>query len=226
MIKLILADLDGTLTEDKGVYKISIEALEALRRAENMGIKIALVSGNSYPVLRGLHNYLGITGGVVAENGCIVYYGKKVKLCKKIDICILNEFREKFKLKDSWQNEYRECDFGFIPANLTEEMIRWAKDKNVYINTSGYAVHIALNPAGKSVGVRKLLELHGLKKEEVAAIGDSLTDIDMFKEAGLRAAVGNADEKLKKEADVILNLKSGNGVKEFINYIMDGKIWN
>ncbi len=120
----------------------------------------------------------------------------------------------------------RECDFGFTPANLTEEMIRWAKDKNVYINTSGYAIHIALNPAGKSVGVRKLIELHGLKKEEVAAVGDSLTDIDMFKEAGLRAAVGNADEKLKKEADIVLNLKSGNGVKEFINYIMDGKIWN
>ncbi len=110
MIKLILADLDGTLTEDKGVYKISIEALDALRRAENTGIKIALVSGNSYPVLRGLHNYLGITGGVVAENGCVIYYGKKIKLCKKMDINILSEFRENFKLKDSWQKENATLD--------------------------------------------------------------------------------------------------------------------
>jgi hydroxymethylpyrimidine pyrophosphatase-like HAD family hydrolase len=74
------------------------------------------------------------------------------------------------------------------------------------------------------VGVRKLIELHGVKKEEVIGIGDSLTDLDMFKEVGIKVAVGNAEEELKKEADIILNLKSGEGVKELVTMILEGKL--
>lgn len=224
MIKLVLTDLDGTLTEDRGIYKVSLDAIKYLRLLEERGIKVALVSGNSYPVLRGLHNYLGFSGGVVAENGCVVFYKQKIRVCKPMDRQILEEFKEKFKLKDSWQNDYRECDFGFTPPDITEEMIKWAEEKGLYINSSGYALHIAFKPAGKMVGVRKLIELHGVKKEEVIGIGDSLTDLDMFKEVGIRVAVGNAEEELKKEADIILNLKSGEGVKELVTMILEGKL--
>lgn len=224
MIKLVLTDLDGTLTEDRGIYRINLEAISSLRLLEDRGIKVAIVSGNSYPVLRGLTTYLGFSGGVVAENGCVVYYRQKMVVCKKMDKNVLSEFKEKFNLKDSWQNEYRECDFGFTPAKLTEEMKKWAKEKGLYISSSGYAVHIAFQPAGKAVGVKKIIELHNLDKNEVAAVGDSLTDIDMFNEVGLKVAVGNSDEELKKKADLILNLKSGEGVKHFVKMLLEGKI--
>ncbi len=227
MIKLILTDLDGTLTEDRGVYRLDLGAIEAIRKAQDAGIKVALVSGNSYPVLRGLYNYLGFNGGIVAENGCVVFYGgMRLEVCKRMEKGILEEFRRKFSLRDSWQNEFRCCDFGFTPANLNGEMLKWAEERGVYVSSSGYAVHVAMKPAGKGVGVRKLVELHGLKPEEVAAIGDSLTDLEMFREVGLRVAVGNADEKLKAEADIVLNLKSGDGVKEFISSLLDGVTWN
>ncbi|AWR97106.1 phosphoglycolate phosphatase [Acidianus sulfidivorans JP7] len=226
MIKLILTDLDGTLTLDKGTFKVNLDAIDALRRLEDNGIKIAIVSGNSYPVIRGLTTYFGFSGGFVAENGCVVHYRQKLTVCKKMDKNLVKEFKEKFNVKDSWQNEYRECDFGFSPPNITDEMKKWAEEKGLYINSSGYAVHIALKPAGKSLGVRKLIELHNLNKEEVAAIGDSLTDIDMFNEVGLKVAVSNSDDKLKEKANLILNLKSGEGVKEFATMIMEGKLWN
>jgi phosphoglycolate phosphatase (TIGR01487 family) len=227
LIKLILTDLDGTLTEDRGVYRVDLEAIEAIRRAQEAGIKVALVSGNSYPVLRGLYNYLGLNGGLVAENGCVVFYGKeRLEVCKRLDKEILEEFRQRFKLKDSWQNEFRCCDFGFTPAVLNEEMLKWAEDRGVYVNSSGYAVHVAMKPAGKGVGVRKLIELHGVRRDEVAALGDSMTDLEMFQEVGLKVAVGNADEKLKENADVVLNLKSGKGVKEFISSLLDDGTWN
>lgn len=224
MIKLVLTDLDGTLTEDRGTSKIYLEAISSLRLLEQRGIKIALVSGNSYPVIRGLTTYLGFSGGLVAENGCIIYYKQKITVCKKMDKQIINEFKERFNLKDSWQNEYRECDFGFTPSKMTEEMKKWAREKGLYINSSGYAVHIAFNPAGKAIGVKKLIELQNLDKDEVAAIGDSLTDIDMFTEAGVRVAVGNSDEELKQRANLILNLKSGEGVREFVKMLLEGKL--
>ncbi|ARM75747.1 phosphoglycolate phosphatase [Acidianus manzaensis] len=226
MIKLVLTDLDGTLTLDKSTFKVNLSAIEYLRLLEDRGIKIAIVSGNSYPVIRGLTTYFGFSGGLVAENGCVLHFKQKITVCKKMDRNLIQEFKEKFNVKDSWQNEYRECDFGFNPAILTEEMKRWAEEKNIYINSSGYAVHIAMKPAGKAIGVRKLIELYNLDKNEVAAIGDSLTDIDMFNEVGLKVAVSNSDEKLKEKANLILNLKSGEGVKEFAKMLIEGKIWS
>lgn len=57
----------------------------------------------------------------------------------------------------------------------------------------------------------------GVKSEDVAAIGDSATDIEMLEIAGVRVAVANADENLKRVANFTLKLKSGDGVKEFID---------
>lgn len=225
MIKLLLLDLDGTLTEDRNSTAIDIDAINAIRTLQNNGIKVGLVSGNSYPVLRGLYTYLNLNGGFVAENGCIVFFEEqKYRVCKIMDKNILNEFKFLFKLKDTWQNDYRECDFGFTPAILTDAMVEWAKNMGLYIRSSGYAVHIAYKPAGKGVGVKKLLELQGLRKEEVAAIGDSLTDVEFFNEVGLKVAVGNADEELKSIADFITTNKSGKGVKEFVTKLLRGEI--
>jgi len=53
----------------------------------------------------------------------------------------------------------------------------------------------------------------GVKSEDVAAIGDSATDIEMLEIAGVRVAVANADENLKRVANFTLKLKSGDGVK-------------
>jgi HAD superfamily hydrolase (TIGR01484 family) len=93
-VRVILTDLDGTLTEDRGSYLLNLEAIEVLRKAEAKGIKVALVSGNSYPVLRGLYNYLGFSGGVVAENGCLVYYqGNIFPVCTPLPKVLVEEFR-------------------------------------------------------------------------------------------------------------------------------------
>jgi phosphoglycolate phosphatase len=217
-VRVILTDLDGTLTEDRGSYLLNLEAIEALRKAEAKGIKVALVSGNSYPVLRGLYNYLGFSGGVVAENGCLVYYqGNIFPVCTPLPKVLVEEFRDKFKLKESWQNEYRRYDFGFTPPVITDDMRKWAEEKGVTIQSSGYALHISGRPGGKGAGVKKLLNLLGVKSEDVAAIGDSATDIEMLEIAGVRVAVANADENLKRVANFTLKLKSGDGVKEFID---------
>ncbi|QKQ99719.1 phosphoglycolate phosphatase [Metallosphaera tengchongensis] len=221
MIELILTDLDGTLTMDRGTYLLDTRAIEALRRAERAGIRVALVSGNSYPVLRGLYNYLGITGGIVAENGCFVYYNFQTeRVCETIPRSVVEDFRNKFNLRESWQNEFRKSDFGFTPAQITPEIKAWADERGLVVQSSGYALHLAGKPGGKGAGVKRLLELVGVQSEKVGAIGDSRTDIEMFTYAKVKAAVGNADPDLVKEANVKLKLKSGAGFTEFIEMIL------
>ena len=61
-----------------------------------------------------------------------------------------------------------------------------------------------LNPEmDKSEGLKLIMELCGIKKEEVIAIGDGENDIGMLKQAALGIAVENACEPLKKIADYI-----------------------
>ena len=44
---------------------------------------------------------------------------------------------------------------------------------------------------------------HGVKREEVIAVGDSPNDVDMIQWAGLGVAMGNASEKVKSSADLV-----------------------
>lgn len=222
-MKLLLADLDGTITLSRDSYKLGLKTVEVLRELEANGIKVGLVSGNSYPVLRGLATYLGLTGGVVAENGCVVYYsGNLVPVCEKLDRSLAVEFAAKFGLKESWQNDFRNYEFAFSPPNVTKEMRRWAEEKGLYIKSSGYAIHISKNREGKAVGVRKLIEMLGLNRNQVVGVGDSDTDVEFLKEVGIKVAVANADESLKSVSDFITKRPSSEGVRELAELILRG----
>lgn len=66
--------------------------------------------------------------------------------------------------------------------------------------------------ADKRFAVRTVREALGLTAEQVMAIGDSDNDLGMFEEAGLRVAMGNACEPLKRRADVIAPDNGHDGV--------------
>lgn len=73
--------------------------------------------------------------------------------------------------------------------------------------------------ASKGIGVNKVMEFYGFKKEEVVCIGDSENDISMMKEVGFPIAMGNAIEKVKKEAKYITDENDKNGVAKAIDNI-------
>ena len=58
--------------------------------------------------------------------------------------------------------------------------------------------------------------------EEVAILGDDINDLGIMREAGFSACPADAVEVVKKQVDVILSLKGGQGcVREFIdNYLL------
>jgi hydroxymethylpyrimidine pyrophosphatase-like HAD family hydrolase len=43
----------------------------------------------------------------------------------------------------------------------------------------------------------------GIKRKEIAAIGDQYNDIDLIEYAGLGIAVANAEDALKEKADIV-----------------------
>jgi hydroxymethylpyrimidine pyrophosphatase-like HAD family hydrolase len=78
-IKIVVTDVDGTLTENPDTYKISLEAIYIIRSLELNGIKTILASGNTIPMIIGLARYIGASGGVVGENGGAIFYRDRVE---------------------------------------------------------------------------------------------------------------------------------------------------
>ena len=74
--------------------------------------------------------------------------------------------------------------------------------------------------AGKSAGLSLLTNLLGLKKENVAAVGDSGNDLPMMQSAGLRIAVSNATDALKSVSDKIICSNNEHALMYILNNII------
>ncbi len=71
MIKLIAADLDGTLLNaERGV---SPETLRVITWVRSLGITVVLASGRTYAGVRGIYDVLGLNSPVITNNGGLVY---------------------------------------------------------------------------------------------------------------------------------------------------------
>lgn len=73
-------------------------------------------------------------------------------------------------------------------------------------------VEISNEQAGKHSGVKFIMKLLGLQREEIAAFGDGDNDIDMLKFVGTGIAVENASDQCKNAADMITKHHDENGV--------------
>ena len=70
--------------------------------------------------------------------------------------------------------------------------------------------------ASKGNGLRRLMEVLGIPKEAVLAIGDNGNDISMFRTAGVSVAVGNALPEVQAEADFVCGSNDEDGPARFL----------
>ncbi len=68
---------------------------------------------------------------------------------------------------------------------------------------------------------RQLIEERGLEKEQVCCMGDDLPDLAMFRESGLRIAVADAAEEVRRAADRVTKNRGGRGaVREVCEWLL------
>lgn len=82
-----------------------------------------------------------------------------------------------------------------------------------YTNKS---VEIVSRKSTKASALKTLVEFLDIDMSQVLAIGDHQNDIEMIREAGIGAAVSNATDGLKKEADYVASGKCVVGVEEIV----------
>lgn len=97
------------------------------------------------------------------------------------------------------------------------EQESWAKDRCRMIFSSQQYLEVVPVGISKQRGIRFLSELLGVSPEQTIAIGDEMNDCEMVCEAGIGAAVKNANPQLKKLADYVTEAdNNGDAVAEVI----------
>ncbi|MEM2896826.1 MAG: phosphoglycolate phosphatase [Candidatus Bathyarchaeia archaeon] len=222
-IKAVATDVDGTLTDKE--ERISCKAIEAIRNLEAKGISVILASGNALCVLKTLKNYLGCSGALICENGAVVEYEGRIKVFGKLDNArsVLKRLKEKYgdKIVESWSNPYRLVDLALRRTIEKEKIIEVMSDfPNLNLLDSGYAYHILNKEVNKGKALEAVAELMGIGLNEIVAIGDSETDVEMFKAVSYGIAVANSPKSLKAVAKHVTAKGDGEGFFEASELIL------
>lgn len=214
-------DIDGTITENGG-GRIHLDALEALRRLVNMGHNVIFVTGRSSVEGFLLSVFGGTTKVAVGENGgCITLDSNDHMLLGNIDECknaldILKNNMDNVKEKPVFPRMtevvlQRTFDLQQAKRILSENNI------DVKLSDSQYAYHINSAGIDKGTGFAEIMKRFSISKDDVIAIGDSATDVPLFKVAKTSVALGNAHDDVKSEATMTVSAHAGDGVLEALD---------
>ncbi len=214
-------DIDGTITENGG-GRIHLDALEALRRLTNMGHDVIFVTGRSSVEGFLLSVFGGTTKIVVGENGgCITTDSDDHILLGNLDEC-KNAFQV---IKNNIDNVKEKHVFPRMTEVVLErtfdlELARkllLEKNIDVELSDSQYAYHINSPGIDKGTGFTNIMKKLSISRDDVIAIGDSATDIPLFKVAKTSIALGNASDRVKSEATMVVSANAGDGVLEALD---------
>jgi len=219
--KTFAVDIDGTITENGG-GRIHLDALEALRRLTNMGHDVIYVTGRSSVEAYLLSVFGGTKKIAVGENGgCIALDADDHVLLGNIEEC-----NRAFELiKNNIEGVQKKPVFPRLTEVVLErtfdmENARKILSQNnidVELSDSQYAIHINSKGIDKGTGFTELMKKFNILKDDVIAIGDSATDIPLFKVAKTSIALGNASDAVRSEATMTVSGCSGDGVLEAID---------
>lgn len=89
---------------------------------------------------------------------------------------------------------------------------------------SPHDMDISHAEAGKGNALRYIAEKLGIDRSGIAAIGDSVNDIDMLRTAGLSVAMENGDDAVKKIAQITAPSNNDDGAAIIIENILSGQL--
>lgn len=264
--KMIVLDLDGTLTNEK--KEITPRTKETLMNAQKEGIKVVLASGRPtqgiVPLAKELE--LEVYGGyILAFNGgkiisctnnkvlfeqtldptlvptlynetiaaglaILTYQGKGIATTRKDDKYVeLEAFINKLPVEqyDDFLNQLvypiNKCLIVGDPTPLHELELKLSQQldgKMEVYRSAGYFLECVPLGVDKARSIERLIQMIGLKREEIIACGDGYNDLSMLRFAGLGVAMANADKEIQEQADFITLSNEEDGVAYVIEKFM------
>jgi HAD superfamily hydrolase (TIGR01484 family) len=242
--KLVALDMDGTLLNDR--QEISEVNAEWIQKALAAGVKICFATGRGFQSALPYAEQLKLETPMITVNGSEIWTrphvlhrrsflsGAAVKRLHELAVTYDTWFWaytvEGLLNKEQWLKPGADWDsphwlkFGYFTeeADILPEIRKTIASWGSLEITNSSLQNLEINPEGvtKAAAIRELCGLLDIEMSQVVAMGDSLNDLAMIREAGLGVAMGNAQDTVKQEADFITLTNNQNGVahvlKEFV----------
>ncbi|WP_274652486.1 Cof-type HAD-IIB family hydrolase [Paenibacillus humicola] len=245
-IKLVALDMDGTLLNDR--QEVSETNALWIRRALDAGITVSFATGRGFQSAAPYAEQLGLDTPMVTVNGSEIWrrphelhkrtlmpaetIERLHGIAKKYPACWYWAYtaegvynKEKWLEPGSGYEGFSWLKFGYYLEDraVLDRIYEEAAAFGSLEITNSSPWNWEMNPAGvsKAAGLRELCAMLGIDMSQVAAMGDSLNDIAMIREAGLGVAVGNAQEAVKEIADAITTGHNEDAVAHLIrDYVL------
>jgi len=224
--KTFAIDIDGTITLN-GMGQIHLEALSRLRSLKEEGHNVILVTGRSSVEGYLLSIFGGLTHMAVGENGGCISFGDEIqhKLLGNKGECVhaLATIQAKLNAEVKEKPVFPRMTEVVLERTFDIEKAQKVIDDNnlnVVLTDSGYAYHINSKGVDKGSGFLEVVKMLDVDVNDTIAIGDSDTDVPLFKVVKNNIAVSNSTENLKKLAKIITTKQSGEGVIEGLDIML------
>jgi hypothetical protein len=220
MIKAVAIDIDGTLTDAE--RRLDLGAVAKARELEEKGVPIILATGNILCITEAASFFIGTTGPLIAENGGIVTYAKTGETNYFGDIKKVNEafevLEKNLEVEKVMASELRMTEIAIYRDVPIEEVRKMLAEFDVSIIDTKFAIHIKDSNVNKGEALKKVAKMIGIDVSEIAAIGDSEGDREMFETAGYSISI--SEEKLRDVSDYVTKARFGEGCKEAIEHLI------
>jgi phosphoglycolate phosphatase (TIGR01487 family) len=222
-IRAFVLDIDGTICDYDGV--LNLEAVHSIRWLRKLGYDVFLSSGRGPWDTYYLGVFIGCSRMAVCENGGLL-------MTSPSDIKLYSDKSNSLIAYDLLCRKLEDVRVKPVSARLTEVVLLRTFDKDkgqavldesgcpVNILDSKFAFHLTKKGINKSGALREALSKLKVSPQETVAIGDSETDVSMFRMCGHSAAVGNASEEVKSNAEYVCREEIGDGAVEAIEHFI------
>jgi hypothetical protein len=270
-IKLIVSDVDGTLTNNNN--EVGEETRELVKKLKEKGILFTFATQRIHSSIVNFAKELEIEIPIISVNGALIKdlkgnvvntslikpkyvkkaidfsekYFVRVALCYGDEIVytesnsVLRDFMYRlgtdYRQVESY-NDYLDNVLEIIMMGNEKQIIKHIQKKmnfparifhtaKYFRSSTKYGVyHLEIRKSGtsKKTGMQKLVKHLGIKKRQVAALGDWFNDRDLFEYGGFNVAVQNAVAELKLKADYVTSRTNDeDGVAEFLKLVYDAQ---
>ena len=245
-IRLIALDMDGTLLDSN--EDISEENRRWIAEATRAGIHVCLATGRGIQNALPYYQSLGLTTPMVLVNGSEIRQDAD-RVWRRITLQT-DEVRRMREIalesgswywaysassgvfnRDNWEkapSQEQWLKFGFFEENdeVREHIRGKLAELGEFEVTNSHPCNLEINPHGvsKAAALREVCARLGLEMGAVAAVGDSLNDVEMIKSAGFGVAMGNAQPAVKSAARWVTATNDEDGVALMIRKILEERL--
>ena len=220
-LRAVVTDIDGTLTDQD--RRLDLEASQLLRQLEGSGVRVILATGNVLPIALAVHRSVGLSGPIVAENGGLLYTRVDgadvvVRLADRRPAWTAYQRIRKagIPVRRLFTDRWRETEVALEPTVSPRRLAPVIRGLPVFVESTGFAVHLMQKGAGKLPAVRRALGPLGFGLEDCLVAGDGDNDVGILQAAGWAVSFASASLRARRVANYVARSEYACGFVEAV----------